>query len=152
MTLIGCLAALVLLIAGYKPRRFGWCLYFDIGKNWGGLELGVFFLKCKNGTYPLMCHEHGHALQNTLFGVFMPFVVCIPSAVRYWYREYLQRIKGVKHSELPDYDSIWFEGQATRIGEKFMQRLETLRDGDNYKVIGKAKPTEGLGGADEMHT
>lgn len=33
-----------------------------------------------------------------------------------------------------------------------MPEPPTLRDGDNYKVIGKAKPIEGLGGADEVHT
>lgn len=118
MTLIGCLVALALVIAGYKPKRFGWCCYFEIGEDWGGLELGVFFLKCKNCGYHIMCHEHGHALQNTLFGLFMPFVVCIPSAVRYWYREIIVMVK--PDTYLPPYDAIWFEGQATRIGYAFM--------------------------------
>lgn len=122
LTLIGCLVALVLVSAGYKPKRFGWCWYFEIGECWGGLELGVFFLKSKCSGYYIMCHEHGHALQNTLFGVFMPFVVCIPSAVRYWYREIVKKVDPRK--ALPEYDSVWFEGQATRLGETFMQRKD----------------------------
>ena len=126
MTLIGCLVALVLLIAGYKPKRFGWCWYFEIAGDYG-LELGVFFLAGKNTSHELKCHEFGHGIQNCYFGFLMPFVVCIPSAARYWYREYLQRVRGVKHSELPDYDSGWFEGQATRIGEAFMQNFQSDR-------------------------
>ena len=131
LTLIGCLVALVLVVAGYKPGRFGWCLVFEIGEVWGGLELGVVFLKCRESGYHLMCHEHGHAFQNTLFGVFMPFIVSIPSAVRYWYREYLHRVKCVKYSEMPDYDSVWFEGQATRIGKAFMERRSKLNERKN---------------------
>ena len=116
MTLIGCIVALVLVIAGYKPKRFGWCWYFEVGENWGGLELGAFFLVCKNAGIHVKYHEHGHAIQNCWFGFLMPFIVCIPSAARYWYREYLHSMKGVKYSDMPLYDSIWFEGQATRIG------------------------------------
>ena len=49
----------------------------------------------------------------------MPFLVSIPSAMRYWYREYLVRKKKKLHSELPPYDSIWFEGWATKLGDKY---------------------------------
>ena len=38
--------------------------------------------------------------------------------IRYWYRELIVRSGKKKYSELPDYDSIWFEGWATRLGEK----------------------------------
>ena len=44
----------------------------------------------------------------------MPFVICIPSAARYWYREYLWHFNKEKYRKLPPYDSIWFEGQATK--------------------------------------
>ena len=118
MTLIGCLVALALVCAGYKPKRFGWCWYFEIGESWGGLELGVFFLKCRSSGFNTKCHEHGHAFQNTLFGVFMPFVVCIPSAIRYWYRKVVRKLNPSK--ELPPYDAIWFEGQASRVGTEFI--------------------------------
>jgi hypothetical protein len=48
----------------------------------------------------------------------MPFI-SIASAIRYWYREYLTRVKGMKYSELPDYDDIWFEGTATYLGKHY---------------------------------
>ena len=33
--------------------------------------------------------------------------------------EYLTQIKGMKYSELPDYDDIWFEGTATYLGKHY---------------------------------
>jgi hypothetical protein len=104
---------LVLMAAGKRPKRFGYCYHVEIGKGWGGLELGVVFLTSANPSFHTKCHEHGHALQNCYFGPLMPFIVCIPSAARYWYREIRRRIgKPCK----TDYDSIWFEGQATEWG------------------------------------
>lgn len=38
--------------------------------------------------------------------------------IRYWYRELIIRSGKKKYSDLPDYDAIWFEGWATRLGEK----------------------------------
>lgn len=43
-------------------------------------------------------------------------IVSIPSCIRYWWREYKIR-KGLGNT-LPPYDRIWFEGWATRLGEK----------------------------------
>lgn len=51
----------------------------------------------------------------------MPFVICIPSATRYWYREYLWKTDKAKYKTLPDYDEIWFEGQATKWGETYVK-------------------------------
>lgn len=44
----------------------------------------------------------------------MPFLVAIPSCIRYWYRELLVRSGEKKYADLPDYDSVWFEGWATK--------------------------------------
>jgi hypothetical protein len=45
--------------------------------------------------------------------------VCIPSAIRYWYRE----LKYLRNGLTPPtaYDDAWFEGQATRVGAKFIE-------------------------------
>lgn len=119
MSLIGAMASLVLLIIGYKPKKFYHIIYFEVGEDWGGLELGCFFICNKNSNLHIKQHEAGHGIQNIIFGPIMPFLICIPSAIRYWYREIQVRTGKKKYYELPDYDSIWFEGQATRFGEKY---------------------------------
>lgn len=86
-TFLGALAALVLVIAGKRPKRFGPCWYFPTKQNYG-LELGLFFIAPERGSYKLKCHEVGHQLQACfLFGPLTPFIAFIPSAVRFWLRE-----------------------------------------------------------------
>lgn len=121
MSLAGLLVAGVLMLAGYKPKRFHHLFYFEVGENWGGVELGCFFVVNKNPSLHIKQHEAGHGIQNIVFGPLMPFIVSIPSAIRYWNREYLYRTDRKKYYELPDYDSVWFEGQATRLGEKYFE-------------------------------
>ena len=64
VTLLGCLASLGALICGKKPKKWGYCWYFEFGKNWGGTELGIFFFKDTSNSRHIKNHEHGHALQN----------------------------------------------------------------------------------------
>ena len=125
MTLIGCIVALVLLIAGYKPKKWGYCYYFEIGENWGGVELGMFFLTDKNPLDYTKTHEHGHAIQNCWFGPLMPFIVCIPSATRYWYREIRKKIGKPCTTA---YIDIWFEKQADQLGEQFITWYNTQQN------------------------
>jgi len=115
LNLIGAFIALILLLGGKKPKRFGYAVYFELGDHWGGLNLGGFFLVQKNADKRLKSHEYGHSFQTLLLGPLMIFLVTIPSAVRYHYRSYL-RAKG--HS-LPPYDAFWCEGWATRLGVKY---------------------------------
>ena len=93
---IGLVVMLVLAPFGkvkFNRGRF----YVVVGKNWGGLELGCFYLICKNSELSRSTHAHegfGHSLQNCMLGPFFPFVVAIPSAVRYWVfnqRDYVAR-------------------------------------------------------------
>ena len=174
MTLIGALVTLVLIIAGKKPKHLGPVVYTEVGKYWGGLELGGFFLVCENSGSHTKLHEAGHGLQNMIWGPLFPFVVAIPSATRYWLRNCTGQINKSMFAfvymlvtlvvttgiiclaqfvlnwawlvyvaeafrayflcvtiwmaafEIPKYDQktpyyyddIWFEGQATRWGEK----------------------------------
>lgn len=48
----------------------------------------------------------------------MLFVITIPSAIRYWYRELKYHRKGLVPPTM--YDDIWFEGQATRWGQTYV--------------------------------
>lgn len=125
MSIVGSLVAAVLFIAGYKPKKWGHCWYFEVGDNWGGLELGPFFLTDKNPSEHVRNHEHGHGFQNCTYGPFM-VIISLMSAFRYWYRELKYNRKGL--TPPTKYDDIWFEGEATRLGTEFMN---TFKDGDN---------------------
>lgn len=48
----------------------------------------------------------------------MLFVIAIPSMIRYWYLELKYYRKNI-HCPV-GYDDIWFEGQATRWGVKYV--------------------------------
>lgn len=117
LTIAGGLLALVMLGSGFTPRRFGGCMYFEVGKGWGGLNLGLVFLCQVGASDHLKTHEFGHSIQNCMWGAFTPFVVHLPSIVRYWSREW----KAAHGEDLPPYDAVWFEGQATRLGEKYLR-------------------------------
>ena len=119
MTAIGLVVLLVTLPFG-KFGIYHGRIYKRIGKNWGGVELGCFFLCDNSADEYILAHESGHGLQNCLWGPLMPFVICIPSAIRYWYREFIWRFNKGKFNKLPDYDAIWFEGQATKWGKKYV--------------------------------
>lgn len=117
LTFIGALVALALLVTGHKPHRFHYLVYFEVGNGWGGFEIGGFFVVSKDAGLSTKQHEAGHGLQNIMLGVFMPFLVSIPSAVRYWWRRW-QEHRG-RGATLKPYDSIWFEGWATALGRKY---------------------------------
>lgn len=84
MTLIGAIAALGLIITGHKPILTGPNVCFEIGENWGGVSFGPFAFYCHNSNMDTIYHECGHSIQNMIWGPLMPFVICIPSAARYW--------------------------------------------------------------------
>lgn len=124
MTAIGLCAAVGLLVTGHKPHRVGPNILFYAGRAWGGVSLGPVIIVCNHAGRHTILHECGHGIQNCLWGVLMPFVIAIPSAIRYWYRRYLTEKKGVKPWLLPEYDSVWFEGQATRWGDEVYENIE----------------------------
>lgn len=123
VTLIGTMVFAMLCVFGYKPKRNIYGYAIEIGEGWGGLEMGPFCLVSKNSSQHTLNHEFGHGIQNCYFGPFMIFI-SLASAVRYWYREYLIRVKKKSYSDLPPYDSIWFEGSATRIGNLYKAKYD----------------------------
>jgi hypothetical protein len=118
MTLIGLAAMLILSAAGKRRERWGYCYHYIVGKGWGGVSLGFVIITSERPSTHTKNHEHGHALQNCKYGLAMPFIVCIPSFLRYWYRELRQRIGKPCAT---NYDAIWFEGEATAMGDAFMK-------------------------------
>ena len=120
--LIGGLVALVLRIAGNKPKRYGWEWYFEFpGIHWG-LELGIFFIAPQGYYEALKMHEHGHGIQNIYFGIFNPLVVSLPSVTRFWYREFREAVGNPCKT---GYDDIWFEKSASESGKDLMRKLKS---------------------------
>lgn len=112
---VGAIITLALICCGKKPRMFHHFVYVPVGKNWGGIEFGMFFLTDDTPGNYILFHEAGHSYQMALMGPFNWFVSFFPSCIRYQYREWRSR-----HGKTnPPYDSMYyFEGQASAIGEK----------------------------------
>lgn len=85
--IIGCILSLILLITGHKPKKHFGCWYFEVGKGWGGMEMGLMFLCSKTASIATKHHEFGHGIQTCVFGPFQLLIVSAPSAIRYWLRE-----------------------------------------------------------------
>lgn len=145
MTILGLLVALVLLPFGGRFKKFNYIPYVELNKVTGwGFSIGIIFVCGKNGSTDmgLKCHEFGHTVQNAMFGPFTPFVVYIPSAIRFWWRnfQWIRYQKWTKDYNGPEpkmslvpYDGIWFEGTATEIGNDYQTYKFTL---DKRKDLG----------------
>ena len=114
INIVGGIVALICLCRGIKPKKYGWNYWLECPVNFG-LNLGIFFIAPKNASKHVKNHECGHSIQNIYFGPFHFIVVCLPSALRFWARTYWTR-RGCRLEK--DYDSIWFEWQATQLGNK----------------------------------
>lgn len=119
MNVAGACAALVMLITKHKAYHVGPYVYFRTKWNFGGVNLGMFFIigdKCDSCA----CHEMGHGMQNMVFGPFH-CILSIGSVIRYWYRE----LKYHRHHLQPptDYDEWWFEGYATKWGTSMWSNI-----------------------------
>ena len=122
LTIIGAIVALILLICGKKPKTYGHCVYFAFGGNWGGISLGRFiFVGTPSERPDMLNHEYGHTFQNCWWGPLFLFVIGLPSLIRCQYRNYIYKKNYEKYKTLPAYDDIWFEGQATRLGNEYIE-------------------------------
>ena len=114
MTIIAGLTAGVLYVVNLFTKNMTFKPYHGVleirlGKNWGGCDLGLVYLRDTTSNESVSKHELGHSYQVWL-GIFFPFVVAIPSAIRWWIRR-LQPNKPHK-----PYDSFWAEDAATKCG------------------------------------
>lgn len=66
----GAVVALGMLATGHKPKRFGNCISFEVGKGWGGGSLGMFLFTCKDASLALKAHEHGPQYSELLLWPF----------------------------------------------------------------------------------
>jgi hypothetical protein len=120
LNLFGCVVSAVMLLSGHKPKKWGCCYYFEIGENWGGFELGVFFIVNKNPSDYIKTHEAGHGLQNCFFGPLMILITTM-STIRYWYRAIREKIGYPCKTKYAD---IWFEKQADVLGQKMIKTVQ----------------------------
>ena len=114
----------ILFLQG-KPHKNGFSYIVEVGGDWGGLEIGAVALMGSYGQKDGPCynpnwyehtrrHEFGHNVQQLIFGPLQLFIVGIPSICRYWYDRLDKKHKSDRGVDW--YDSIWFEGTATRWG------------------------------------
>lgn len=114
------LVVILCLLPFKKVHIYHGRLFAVVGNPyWGGVSLGCFFLASTMDDAHLLAHESGHGIQNAIMGPLFIFLVAIPSAVRYWYRELKFNRKGL--TPPTDYDAIWFEGSATYLGITFVK-------------------------------
>lgn len=195
MTLIGAIGGLLCMVMRHRPCHYKQAIYFQaFGKNWGGMEAGCFFFVDENTTKHTCQHEWGHSLQNLVLGPFMPFVVCLPSASRYWLRNFstqkgkkiysivltvvlLTIVGGLflwaylavstvlfiisyvlmvyvialgfwllvietpryKDGKNPAYDFVWFEGMATKLGEKYYKEGDYVKQNVYFSSKNESK-------------
>ena len=115
MNIAGGLLTLCFIFDGYDPKIYRGCVCIEVGERWGGLSLGMFIFCQRGASDRLKDHEFGHAVQNCFYGpIMLLFVIC--SATRYHY--ITRREKQGK--PVPKYDAWWFEGQATKIGTRYL--------------------------------
>ena len=117
ITILGLVLSLVFILFKYKPikNKFGW--YFQLGPKNAGFSLGPMAIIGTPSEY-LTAHEFGHAIQNCIYGPFMILII-LASVVRFWYREWLVANTKINRDDLPPYDNIWFESQATNFGNRY---------------------------------
>jgi hypothetical protein len=128
VTILGSIIALGLIIVGVKPEKFCYGYCFRFGKTWGTFDLGPFFFTDKRPEIECDAHEFGHSIQNIMFGPLALFVVFIPSMLRYSYREVYTAVDPNEGADLPDYEAIWFESQATRLGTKLTKKYYNVKE------------------------
>ena len=121
MTAIGGVVAMVLILSGKRPFKYGGCYFFRVGKKpWGGLNLGLVSLISPHATGVTMRHEFGHSIQNAMLGPLAIFLVYIPSFLRYhWFN--LRRKLGLING---NYYAAWYEHDATELGEKYIKMYD----------------------------
>lgn len=119
MTVCGLSVAAVLCCKGYKPQHYKGFLYFEVGKKWGGINLGPVFVVNQGASDHILQHELGHGLQNIVYGFLMPVLVGIPSFTRAQWRKHIRATDYAGYLKMPPYESIWFEAQATKWGTWF---------------------------------
>lgn len=129
MTLVGLFALLYIYLFMHKSVDIfmvaGRVCIRHKTKIFGGISLGIVYYIDKRNSYRLHTHELGHTVQNVMFGLLFPVLIGIPSVIRANLRRKFPSLRYDRHKRYIEYDSIWFEGQATELGEKYFHETVT---------------------------
>lgn len=118
LTTIGLLISAVFGIAKIFDKSIEFKKYYlsygiDCGpKYWGGMSMGIMFCRDHGSSIEsINPHEFGHTFQYCILGPFAPFLVNIPSGIRYWAMTFWPK------KNWKPYDAMWFEDAATQCGD-----------------------------------
>ena len=128
--------AIFMLLTNADASIFGFSICFATPylNELGAFSLGPIICIPKSyQTTALKQHEHGHGIQTLMFGPLMLFIVSFPSLIRAGYRNWKANKMRTKwrNGEItldeyatwlknrPGYYDIWFESQASELGEKW---------------------------------
>lgn len=108
------------------------CLLTKRNVRMGGISLGLFYAVSEN-TLHYHTHELGHTVQSAYWGFLFPFVIGLPSLIRAALWGNIQERSYKKTGRYKDYEGVWFEAQATKLGHKhFTQKLRRLLKESDY--------------------
>lgn len=119
MNVIGLIVFVAAKMLGW--RTYKWrkaiCIVMP-SKNFSAIDLGMFIVRGVMNEHSLP-HEYGHSIQNIQWGWSFLFSIGLPSLIRsLYYSFYYIFIYSFNRKSLPDYYSIWFEKQATELGQR----------------------------------
>lgn len=145
MTFAGAVFSVIALVfLKGKPHKNGYSVIIEFGGNWGGLSLGAFtfcgnYSKTDVSWYShTRMHEAGHSIQNIIFGPLFPLIIGIPSVCRWIHMRNMER-KGM-YIDPKWYESIWFEKDATSMGEFYIGFINLwLIDNEIKKLMESSK-------------
>ena len=116
LSIVGIFVYIALVLTGHKPKDYmGICPYFEVGKGWGGFEMGWFFVCGKDTGTKTKNHEIGHMIQNATVGGFKMLAYSVVSMARYWWSQ-------IATLKTPYY-SWFFEKDASRIGDEYVKNI-----------------------------
>ncbi len=107
---------------GYKQGRKA----LKVKGSFGAISLGLFIVldEYLYDDLEVVNHELGHTIQNAWFGpLFIP-LIAIPSGIRALFWDKIQDRYYKKHGKYKDYYGIWFEKQATVLGNRYFDVVE----------------------------
>lgn len=117
---------LMIILIPWTKIRFWHGTFFVEFKSWdfgAGFTIGMFIFTCELPGNSLLDHEFGHTVQNAILGPLTLLLVSIPSMIRFWWIDIRER----KGKPVPEYDKIWFEGNATYIGGNLRKKRRGKR-------------------------